>query len=180
VLPTAAETPGGFVLALVVGNFPAVYVGRIGTDVLAGGHMAAYRSAFAEVGGFDERLGAGATFAAADDNDLGFRLLEAGYRIIYVPEVVLYHRAWRSRRDYLPMHWNYGRGKGGFYTKYLSLRDRYMLRRMVWDIAHRVLLFPRHVCYERHRACADAVYVLGILSGAVQWILTQRSRTATW
>ena len=96
VLPTSPETPGGFVPALVVREVPAVYEGRVGADVLAGGHMAIYRSIMQRVGGFDERLGAGAKFPAADDNDLGFRLLELGYRIIYVPEAILYHRAWRA------------------------------------------------------------------------------------
>jgi len=74
VLPTVAEVPGGFVPTFMPSEVPAVYEGRIGTDVLAGGHMATYRPILDAVGGFDERLGAGAEFPAADDNDLGFRL----------------------------------------------------------------------------------------------------------
>jgi GT2 family glycosyltransferase len=172
VLPTAAEVPGGFVPAFVVSEVPAVYEGRIGTDVLAGGHMATYRSTLNAVGGFDERLGAGTEFPAADDNDLGFRLLEAGYRIIFTPEAVLYHRAWRGNGEYLHMRWCYGRGKGGYYTKYFSLKDRYMLRRMIWDIMHRIVLFPARIVRSPRRACGDLVYSAGILSGATQWVLS--------
>ena len=171
VLPAAAEVPGGFVPTYMPSEVFAVYEGRIGTDVLAGGHMATFRSILDAVGGFDERLGAGAEFPAAEDNDLGFRLLEAGYRIIYVPEAVLYHRAWRGKGEYLPVRWSYGRGKGGFYSKYFSLRDRYMLRRMVWDIMHRIFLFPQRLCCDPRRACGDLAYIAGILHGTTQWAL---------
>ena len=173
VLPTEAEVPGGFVPAFVPSDVPATYEGRITIDVLAGGHMAAYRSAFETVGGFDERLGAGGEFPAADDNDLGFRLLEAGYRIVYSPQAVVFHRAWRGKREYMPMRWKYGRGKGGFYTKYFSIKDRHILKRMIWDIVQRILAFPHRLCREPRRACGDVVYIVGILSGATQWMLTQ-------
>ena len=135
--------------------------------------MAAHRSAFETVGGFDERLGAGGDFPAADDNDFGFRLLEAGYRIVYAPQAVVYHRAWRGKEEYMPMRWKYGRGKGGFYTKYISLKDPHILKRMIWDIVQRILVFPHRLCREPRRACGDLVYILGILSGAIQWKLTQ-------
>jgi GT2 family glycosyltransferase len=177
VLATAPEVRRGFAPTLATRARPAVYQGRIGTEVLAGGHMAAYRSTFEEVGTFDERLGAGSRFPAADDNDLGFRLLEAGYRIAYVPEAVVYHRAWRAESDYLPMRWSYGIGKGAYYAKYLSLRDPYMLRRMLHDIGHRVYRFPRRLWRNRRAVYGDPAYILGILVGATRWLLTQRKPT---
>jgi len=179
VLPAEAEVPGGFVPTFMPSDVPAVYQGRIEMDVLAGGHMAAYRADFNTVDGFDERLGAGGEFPAADDNDLGFRLLEAGYRIIYAPQAVVYHRAWRGKREYLPMRWSYGRGKGGFYTKYFSMKDRHILRRMVWDIAQRFFNFPHRLLRDPRRACGDMVYVAGILCGTAQWITRTRSNTPT-
>ena len=174
VLPTIAEVPDGFVLAVVVGKIPAVYKGRIGMDVLASGHMATYRSIIEAVGAFDEHLGPGTDFPAAEDNDLGFRLLEADYRIIYAPEAVLYHRAWRGRTEYLRMRWNYGRGKGGFYTKHLSLRDPYMLRRLLWDITQRVLFLPYRLWSQPRRACGDVIYSIGVFSGIIRWLMPQR------
>lgn len=176
VLSTEPEVPGGFVPALVVREAPATYQGRIDSDVLAGGHMAAYRCIFDDVGGFDERLGAGSGFPSAEDNDFGFRLLEAGYQIKYAPGPVLYHRAWRGKGEYLPIRWNYGRGKGGFYTKYLSLKDFYMLRRIMWDIGHRVVLFPYRMCTNPRRACGDVIYAGGIFSGVIHWLWLQLPR----
>ncbi len=49
-----------------------------------------------------------------------------------------------------------------------------MLRRMSWDIMRRAILFPGRVWRKPRRAYGDAAYVLGILSGAVQCLLTQR------
>ena len=169
VLPAEAEVPGGFVPTFMPSDVPAVYEGRIDNDVLAGGHMAAHRAAFETVGGFDERLGAGGEFPAADDNDLGFRLLEAEYRIVYAPQAVVYHRAWRGRGEYMPMRWSYGRGKGGFYTKYLSIKDPHILKRMMWDIGQRFFYFPHRLLRDPQRACGDMVYVAGILVGTLQW-----------
>jgi GT2 family glycosyltransferase len=174
VLPTEAETPGGFAPSTIIDEVPAIYQGRVGKGVLYSNNMVMYRSAIDEVGPFDTRLGSGASFPTSADNDLGFHLLEAGYRIIYTPEAVVYHRAWRGDDDYLPLRWRYGVGRGGFYAKHLSLRDRYMLWRMVWDIKAHTFLFLRHVWHERRRAYGDAVLALGILSGAARWLLTQR------
>jgi GT2 family glycosyltransferase len=172
VLPATAEVPGAFVPAVVTSTVPAVYAGRIGTDVLAGGHMATFRSLLQSVGGFDERLGPGSAFAAAEDNDLGFRLLENGARILYVPDAIVYHRAWRRKREYLRMRWNYGLGKGGFYTKHLSFTDRYMLRRVVWDIWHRIVRLPRQLVAAPRQTVGDVIYIGGIVVGAIRWLVT--------
>jgi GT2 family glycosyltransferase len=174
VLPTASEDPGGFAPSTKVDESPTVYFGRIDGDVLFTNNAAMYRSAIDEVGNFDVRLGPGAPFSNAEDNDLGFRLLEAGYRIAYVPEAVLYHRAWRNERDLLPLRWSYGRGQGAFYAKHLRLTDRYMLWRMVRTTKDHAFGFAYRLRRQRRLAYGDAIYILGLLSGATHWILTQR------
>lgn len=174
VRPAATEVPGGFVPSTKIDEVPAVYEGRTDRDVLYMGNMAMYRSAIDDIGVFDERLGAGAPFPSAEDNDFGFRLLEAGYRIIYVPQAVLYHRAWRAERDYLRLRWNYGVGRGAVYAKHLSLRDRYMLRRIIDDTKAHIFLFLGRFRHERRRAYGDLALIAGILFGVVKWLLTQR------
>jgi GT2 family glycosyltransferase len=176
VLALPPERFGGFAPAVVVRDAPAVYEGRIGTDVLAGGNMALTTDTVREIGLFDERLGAGARFPAAEDNDFGYRLLEAGQRIVYVPDALLYHRAWRSGRDYWIVRWRYGRGKGGFYSKYLSWRDPYVLRRMLRDVWSRIIRFPFFVVRHPLRASGDPFYVCGILFGLLDWHLGPRGR----
>ena len=169
VLPSEAEMPGGFVPALVRSDQPAVHRGLLDRDVLAGGHMAAWRAMLVEFGGFDERLGAGSVFPAADDNDFGLRLLEAGRQIVYAPEAVVYHRAWRPGREYLPMRWNYGRGKGGFYAKHLGRPDGYMTRRLRRDITRRLIGLPRRLWRDPRGGVGDLVYIAGIARGLTMW-----------
>lgn len=175
VCPSEPEILGAFAPSTIADPVPAVYKGRINKDVLFAQNMAMYRFVVEEVGYFDKTLGPGTPFPGAEDNDFGLRLLEAGYRISYVPQAVVYHRAWRSKSDYIPLHWNYGRGQGAYYAKYLSLQDRYMLQRMIRDILHHLGQAPRRLWRRQpYRILSDAVYVLGILSGATEWLWTQR------
>jgi GT2 family glycosyltransferase len=165
----------GVPLAINTKEDPTVYSHRVAFDVLFTGNMATYRTSLEMVGGFDERLGPGTAFPAAEDNDLGFRLLEAGYQIVYAPAAVVYHRAWRTERDYLMLRWRYAVGQGGFYAKHMSLHDWHMLMRMRHDIGRRVRRLPQRLCWRDRRGTAhDAVYVLGILYGASRWLLHKR------
>jgi GT2 family glycosyltransferase len=178
VLPMEAEVANGFAPSTVSDDAHAVYEGRPKQDVLFMQNAALYRSAVDEVGPFDERLGPGTPFPAAEDNDYGLRLLNLGYRIAYVPDAVVYHRAWRGQQDYVPLRWNYGLARGGYYAKYLSLRDRYMLRRMLSDIVGHLMHGIRRLVREPRLGYGDLVLAFGIIVGAVRWGLA-RSRNAT-
>ncbi len=180
VLPGKAEGPHGFVIAVHAWEAPRVYSGRIGRDILASGHMAMYRSTLESVGGLDERLGPGTPFPGAEDNDLGFRLLEAGCRIIYVPDSVIYHRPWRTTGHYVPLFWNYGRGQGAFYAKHLRLGDWYMLGRVRQDVGRYLRLLPRRIWHrELLQLAGSTATLVGVFVGGAQWLLTvQRSERA--
>lgn len=162
---------GGFVPSTVVHQEPIVYEGRIWADVLYPPSMAMYASLFDAVGKFDLRLGPGTAFATAEDNDLAFRALEAGYRIHYVPESVVYHRAWRTSRDYLPLKWRYAHGQGAFYAKHASLRDRYMLWRLIHDVRLRVGRCIRLAVRDPRRAAGQLVSIAGELVGFTEWLV---------
>lgn len=91
-----------------------------GDDPMGFGHganTACRRSAFLAVGGFDERLGAGGPLHAAEDKDLYWRLLRAGWRGAYVPTAVVVHRQWRTRREVVALRFRYGVGSGAFAVK---------------------------------------------------------------
>jgi GT2 family glycosyltransferase len=133
---------------------------------------------FQAVGPFDERLGVGARFGAAEDNDFGFRVLEAGYQIVYAPDAVIYHRAWRGTEDFLPTWWRYGRGKGGYYAKYASLRDPYLLGRCFRDVGLRLIRFPWRFAHQPRLALKDLAYAFGVLSAAIEWTWTERRTPA--
>jgi len=175
VLPGDEEVVGGRPMSVHVDPNPASYVGRIGREVLSGNNFAVYRSALAEVGGFDERLGPGSRFLSADDNDFGYRLLEAGYSIVYVPAAVLRHRTWRAGRDLRKVNWDYGVGQGAFYAKHMSLRDLYTARRLIRTAAWRLRrMVTRPVRRRSIGGSGDLVYVLGLLVGAGRWWIQER------
>jgi glycosyltransferase involved in cell wall biosynthesis len=80
-------------------------------------NLAVRRHALRAVGGFDERLGAGGEFMAAEDNDLWDRLFAAGFVGRYEPEAVAWHEQWRTRRQLLRLNWGYGYGSGARIAK---------------------------------------------------------------
>jgi GT2 family glycosyltransferase len=169
------ETTGeGYAPSTREDNRSMVYQGRVGRDILLTGNMSIYRSAFEGVGCFDSRLGPGTFFPAAEDSDLGFRLLEAGCRIIYEPRAVTYHRSWRSEKEFLWLQWKYGCGQGGYYAKYFSLKDTYMIRRLLKDIKGYLIRFPFRIFRDRRQAYRDLLYVAGVLYGAARWSLIRR------
>lgn len=173
VAPLEAEQ-GLFVPSTIEDEQRAEYRGRVGRDVLFAGNMAMYRAAVVEVGPFDPLLGAGSRFPSAEDNDFGHRLLEAGYRIVYVPEAVVYHRAWRRTRNFLRLRWSYGRGQGAFFAKHLRGDDSYMRVRLRSNLLDHLGRIRGDVRARPLVAAGNGIYVAGVLSGAAEWLLTQR------
>lgn len=165
------EDGAGFAPSMRVDDQEVIYEGRIDRDVLFTGNMAMHRASFHAAGGFDVRLGPGTTYPAAEDNDFAFRWLEAGGRIIYDPRPTLYHRSWRSEQEFLWLHWHYGYGQGAFYGKYLSLRDRFMLKRLIRDVWAYLSRFPFRLWRQRRQAYQNLLFGLGLLVGALQWRL---------
>ena len=173
VLPGPTPTGQEYVPSVNVATEPATFVGLLSHDVLFGNNFAIPRAAIAEVGGFDVRLGPGAHWSNADDNDFGYRLLTAGYAIHFVPEAALTHLAWRSGRDLLRLRWSYGRGQGGFYAKHTSMRDRHLLHRLLRDCRLSAGEAARFGLRLDPWAAMHLAHLAGLLSGFAEWILTR-------
>jgi GT2 family glycosyltransferase len=109
----------------------------------AGANWGARKSALEAVGGFDERLGPGRWWAAAEDVDLFDRLVIAGRSGWYDPKVRIDHDMWRGRRERLTLHWRYGKGMGARLAKLAALdhgRFRRECRDALWTYGTRSLL----------------------------------------
>src|SRR5205807_8092737 len=108
-----------------------------------GATFAGRREVASSLGMFDECLGAGADFPAAEDTDYEFRLEAAGVRMLATPRSAVVHtygvrRGWamfRSQR-------NYATGNGGMAGKLTLLGDR---RGAQW------LEDTRAACFEEGR-----------------------------
>ena len=101
-----------------------------------GCNMAFDRSILEKVGRFDSRLGAGTRIASAEDTDFIYRVHRNGHKIIYSPDVVVYHNhGRRSDLEVEKLMYGYMVGRGAFYLKHILKRDLIVLKMAYWDIS---------------------------------------------
>lgn len=168
--PGLGQAPG----ALVTRTTPEVFRGRQRRQVVPGPNIALPRHVMLEIGGYDERLGPGTRFPAAEDHDLSLRLLDAGCEVRHVPEAVVLHRAWRSRRDLTRLRWGYARGVGGFYAKHAGLRDRHILGRAAGELSSRLRRAGSSVFSSPATTIAELLSLGGLFTGVLEWSLRYR------
>ncbi|MBI3782639.1 MAG: glycosyltransferase [Deltaproteobacteria bacterium] len=91
-MPPSVTDPALRKRATLFGTLPLFDKGLQVCDThhLYGCNMALRRSTIRRVGGFDERLGPGAS-GLHEDGELGRRICEAGLRIGYAPRVLVFH-----------------------------------------------------------------------------------------
>jgi cellulose synthase/poly-beta-1,6-N-acetylglucosamine synthase-like glycosyltransferase len=102
---------------IAAGSFSARYSGRARRDVeeLPSCNIVFRRDIFMRVGGFDTSL------LTAEDAKFCFQVRELGKRVVYSPDVVVYHHRRPLFRPHLRQMWVYGRDKarilGGFFSR---------------------------------------------------------------
>jgi len=123
VLTSARDAPPYF----SSGAEPRIFEGRhrppwvIGT----GGNMVFRREALVRAGGFDVRYGAGAPIGAAEETDIFLRLLADRGRLLYTPEMPVYHPL-RGARDELAARRVYAFGMGAVLRRSPVLTGKYL------------------------------------------------------
>jgi glycosyltransferase involved in cell wall biosynthesis len=108
-----------------------------------GANMGFRRERLAQVGGFDNLLGAGAVFRSWPERDIGYRILRRGGRVIYTPDALVHHRHWRGWEEIRRTYRNYGIGAGAAVGKYVRCGDRaawYLLFEWIFDQGVRQVL----------------------------------------
>jgi GT2 family glycosyltransferase len=78
----------------------------------AGNNITVPRTSYLELGGFDERFGR----AFAEDRDFCDRCRAKGHKLVFAPEVILYHAHTLTLGSFWRQHWTYGRGTYIFHT----------------------------------------------------------------
>ena len=125
ILPLGEESLGLFPISIRASKQVRMYRGRaLPWHVGSGGNFAIKRNWLLQVGGFDERLGAGSPGKAAEDTDLIYRLLRAGTVIRYEPDLVIYHER-QDATHLIRSFWNYSYGIGAFTAKHFRRGDLY-------------------------------------------------------
>lgn len=143
----------------------------------AGANMAFRREVFDVLGGFDERLGAGAS-GCSEDSELWYRLLAAGWACLYEPAAVVHHF---HRQDPLDLRRQMRAYQRGHVAALLVQFERHghpgNLRRLLVTIpryyAKLLLLGAAHGWKPRHRTLAAEM--AGCVSG-IWYYLRHRRR----
>jgi glycosyltransferase involved in cell wall biosynthesis len=139
VLPASLDTEAQRAFELNLGGFtqrfqPLVFdrsfldaTHRMGPQVWrigAGANMAFRRASIAPLGGFDERLGAGAS-GCSEDSEFWYRILAAGGVCLYEPRAVVFHH---HRRDWAGLRKQYRAYMRGHVAALVAQADRYGAR----------------------------------------------------
>lgn len=120
--------------------------GQTPWDIGTGGNLSLRRRALDAVGGFHEGLGPGTRGRAAEDVDLLYRVVAAGFTIRYEPQVVVYHEL-KSRRTRVGGRFGYGFGLGSFLVRHAASGDvhaRTLRRRYVRGVGRTMASGLRH------------------------------------
>jgi glycosyltransferase involved in cell wall biosynthesis len=98
-------------------------------NLIIGCNMAFARHVFDEVGMFDTDFGVGTKFASAEDSDFLYRAYKKGLKVIYSPDILVYHNHGRRNDEQInQLYKGYAIGHGAFYCKYILMADKEVLR----------------------------------------------------
>lgn len=173
VLALPDDRPGVVPVSLRTSEQRREFRGRVAPwDLGSGNNFVFRRDWFERVGGCDERLGPGSPGRGGVDMDLFYRLLRAGARGRYEPDLLVYHEQKRpegrqSRRG------AYGFGMAAACVLWLREgRDRYALRVLGQWLGMRTRLLAAALRHGRWRSAHEELLVLGgTARGAVHGLL---------
>lgn len=101
----------------------------------AGCNMAFRRQILLELGGFDDALDTGRPLPGGGDLDIFYRVIRAGYPLVYEPNYAVYHQHRRELSHLRHQYWTWGLGFMAFVTKSLqhdpAMRSQ-LLRLILW------------------------------------------------
>lgn len=100
-----------------------------------GNNMLIKRSTLNKVGYFDISLGAGTKVGSAEDTDYVHRVLRSGMKIIYSPDLIVYHDHGRILPEEIKrIRYNYAKGRGAFYCKYILRNDMWAFKLFMREV----------------------------------------------
>jgi glycosyltransferase involved in cell wall biosynthesis len=144
---------------------PRAIAGRVDRDWIHP-NVIVPRALFDEIGAFDERMGIGTPLPGGEDNDFGYRLLRAGWTILYRPEPVVIHAAWRTVAERAALKKAYGLGQGAFYAKHLARADAFVAWRLAKDVVRTMRAAAgAYLRGRRDEGRGHAAYGAGLLAG---------------
>ena len=104
---------------------------------LIGANMSIRRKVLDTVGEFDPFLGPGSRIGAVmEDLDLLYRVFREKFKIVYSPDVLVYHNHGRNTDAQIQaLNHRYVVGRGAFYCKHILGGDRNVLKMAYWEFS---------------------------------------------
>jgi GT2 family glycosyltransferase len=104
---------------------------------LIGANMSIRRKVLDRVGEFDPFLGPGSRIGAVmEDLDLLYRVFREKFKIVYSPDVLVYHHHGRTTDAQVQaLNHRYVVGRGAFYCKHILGGDRNVLKMAYWEFS---------------------------------------------
>jgi glycosyltransferase involved in cell wall biosynthesis len=97
-----------------------------------GTNMSMRRSVLEQVGPFDEALDTGTPTRSGGDNEMFSRILAAGYRVVYDPAALNWHRHRRTWAELRQILYNYGVGVIATWTRSLLVEGELSAPQVAW------------------------------------------------
>ncbi len=146
----------------------------------AGVNMALRRSAAALLGPFDEALDAGTITRSGGDNEMFSRVLGAGYRIVYDPAALSWHRHRRTWREVRQAFYGYGTGVYAAWTRSLLVEGELGVLRAAyrWLLGHQLPSLARSLLRRPDSGPPDLLLAElgGCAAGPWVYLLSRRRR----
>ncbi|MCB9783452.1 MAG: glycosyltransferase family 2 protein [Candidatus Omnitrophica bacterium] len=148
--------------------------GLIANSAGGGGNSSISRDCFDRVGPFHPKLGVGGVYPGAEDYDLTYRVLRAGYEIQYASNAITHHKRWLPEEDYLRTERGYYTGRAAAIAKQIRSADPIAPLGALLELGRRLIEIPYHLVVTRHmRNTRRAVvrtqgFVKGLMSGLLE------------
>lgn len=136
----------------------------------SGFNIAFRRKALEDVGGFDERLGAGTRLGAGEDTDMLYRLMRAGWAVRTSNDITVVHHDPRSGFEQLALHFRYGMGAGAQTAKHFRGGDTGSLRIAAACIGRQTASFVSGILRLRPLiSVLQIAFLSGFVAGFSRW-----------
>jgi glycosyltransferase involved in cell wall biosynthesis len=134
------------------------------TPTIIGANMAFRKTALKVIHGFDPLLGPGSVCKAVEDLDIIYRSLKRKFKIVYSPEVIVFHNHGRkTESDENNTSFGYALGRGAFYVKYIVRLDVRIARIALRELSGLVKTLMKGVItrtkFPYHRLALRAIFL---------------------
>lgn len=141
-------------------------------DAGCGNNMIFRKDVVSAIGDFDIGLGPGVPIAGAEETDFTYRVLRSGRVVRYSPTILVYHDHDRlTPRAIQSVLFSYGKGRGGYYCKYILQRDKWAAKMCYWEVRH----FLASVM-KKGKSVAALIHLAGMAIGAAMRLAMETGR----